>query len=849
MNRSALASAQYQITPEDTERILRDAPIGFFMSSPAGRYLRVNQEFASMHGFKSAQDMVSSVTDIASQIYVNPKERTTLIELIEQHGSVQRYECRSRRQDGSTFWISLDITPVRNNGALQYYQGFATNITERRTAEETLIASEKKYRAVSGMLRLICDNVPDMIWAKDLDKRYLFANQALCQKLLNAADTNEPVGNNDMFFALRERARHPENPDWHTFGEICAETDQIMLDTGKAMQFDEYGNIQGKFLFLDVRKAPLLDEQGVLIGTVGTARDVTEYRRIDDELRTQNCLQKMLMDIAAMYINMPVEQLDETLTSSLGRLGEFVNADRAYLFEYHFNRGICTNTHEWCAPGITPQITDLQAVPLHMMAKCVEDHRRGEIHIISDASAFPPDTPERLILEPQGIKSLITVPLMHDDHPSGFIGFDFVTQTRNFSVIECQLLIFFAQMITNVRKRRDLESTLRLAREHAESANKAKSEFLANMSHEIRTPLNGMSGMLQLMRTTSLDEEQQEYITTALQACSRLTRLLADILDLARIEAGKIPIQLAPMRLRDVVSQICALFEPMAKTSNLQLHWKVDPLIPAVVMGDATRVQQILTNIVGNALKFTPDGEVSLQIDALSSCKPGQCRILITVADTGIGIADHQLATLFHPFVQASGGYTRTYQGAGLGLSICKRLVDVMGGNISVVSEPGAGTSVHVALSFPLPISDETTTIGPANAQPALGGLKILAAEDDPISILSLDMLLKKHGAMVAQATTGADVLNLLRLHPFDLVLMDVQMPEMDGVSATRAIRRGDAGRDHVNIPILAMTAYAMPGDREVFLDAGMDGYLSKPFDIMDLVQAIADVLTARQRV
>jgi len=799
-----------------------------------------------MHGFKSPQEMVSSVTNIASQIYVNPKERATLIELIEQHGSVQRYECRSRRQDGSTFWISLDITPVRNNGALQYYQGFSTDITERRTAEETLIASEKKYRAVSGMLRLICDNVPDMIWAKDLDKRYLFANQALCQKLLNAADTNEPIGNNDMFFALRERARHPENPDWHTFGEICAETDQIMLDTGKAMQFDEYGNIQGKFLFLDVRKAPLLDEQGILIGTVGTARDVTEYHRIDDELRTQNCLQKMLMDIAAMYINMPVEQLDETLTSSLGRLGEFVNADRAYLFEYHFNQGICTNTHEWCAPDVLPQIDNLQALPLNMMTHCVEDHRRGEIHVIVDVQTLAPDSPERLILEPQGIKSLIVVPLMHDGHPTGFVGFDFVAKHRSFSDIERQLLTFFAQMITNVRKRRDLESTLRLAREHAESANRAKSEFLANMSHEIRTPLNGMSGMLQLMRTTSLDTEQQEYVSTALQACSRLTRLLADILDLARIEAGKIPIQLAPMRLREVASQILAMFEPLAKTSELRLLCNIDPAVPSLVMGDATRVQQILTNIVGNALKFTPDGEVSLQIDALSSCKPGQCRILITVADTGIGIDDHQLGKLFHPFVQASGGYTRTYQGAGLGLSICKRLVDVMGGNMSVISEPGAGTSVHVALSFPFPASGEISAIVPANAHPTLNGLKILAAEDDPISILSLDMLLKKHGAMVAQATTGADVLNLLRLHPFDLVLMDIQMPEMDGVNATRAIRRGDAGTKNVTIPIVALSAYAMPSDQTAFLQAGMDAFMEKPFEVETLLQTIRSVLKNR---
>jgi PAS domain S-box-containing protein len=385
---------------------------------------------------------------------------------------------------------------------------------------------------------------------------------------------------------------------------------------------------------------------------------------------------------------------------------------------------------------------------------------------------------------------------------------------------------------------------LREAKAGAEAANRAKSEFLANMSHEIRTPVNGIMGMLQLLSGTSLDAEQAACTRTAIRSCNRLVRLLSDILDLSRIEAGKLSVQNAPMDLRDVFCQVRALFEPVALENGVELRFEVDEAIPPRVLGDASRLQQVLINLVGNALKFTTAGHVAVEAVALPGRRQRRCRVFFSVTDTGAGIPDDKLGQLFRPFSQLDAGYTRNHQGAGLGLSICRRLVELMGGGMSVSSESGVGTTMAFALDFGIDAGIERLALRTGDgALESLAGRRVLVAEDDAVSAMAVSAMLRKLGALVTHVADGRLAVEAIGREPFDLVLMDVQMPVMNGVEATRAIREGRAGEGHRGVPVVAMTAYAMAGDREAFMEAGMNGYLAKPVEMAKMQRVIGELL------
>ena len=392
-----------------------------------------------------------------------------------------------------------------------------------------------------------------------------------------------------------------------------------------------------------------------------------------------------------------------------------------------------------------------------------------------------------------------------------------------------------------------IENSLRKAKDEAEAANKLKSEFLANMSHEIRTPLNGIIGMLQLLQSTPLEADQQDSLQTAIKSSRRLTRLLSDILDISKIEADRLVFHERRFDTAEIEQALAELFDQSVRDKGITYAFTRGPGVPRRILGDDARLLQVLFNLVGNSIKFTDDGRVDVEVWALPFTKGDSVRLIFAVVDTGPGMSEGTLQDIFEPFIQSDGSYTRRHQGVGLGLSIVRKLVHRMGGTLCVDSEPGRGTGIYLSLPFGLPEACPTDAARDAAAKAAASGLRVLLVEDDEVNMLCGERLLRKVGHDVATARNGQEALETLQARQnFDVVLMDIQMPVLDGVEATRAIRRAAPFAAIRDIPVIALTAHAMAGDKEKFLAAGMDGYLSKPFDIGKVEEEMARVLMAK---
>jgi PAS domain S-box-containing protein len=795
--------------------------------------------------------------------------------------STIRLEMRFRKKDGSMIWgESLARRLWDGDGNLAGYIGTTRDISERKEIEERLRTNEH-------FLQAMINATDDSVGLFQVDGAVLAMNRNMARflGLPREADAGQsvfdfvPESLQPMVretFARVAETRTPLNRQVVWSGRILDGVIYPVVDGGEAAAIAVYGRDVTEARFAEEARKKTQEQYRLIVETANEgilgldANQVVTYANkiVADFFgrRVEDVIGRSLLDFMA-----PSDQKDNER-----RIAEHLLGKRER-YERRFVRG--DGTEVWGMVSSTPLMAEDGRLlgAFAMIADITEVKQAHErlLNILDGISAdiYVTDFETNEILFMNAAMREYYGPLEegmlchevirdldgrcpHCSKP-GLVGEDgepvgtlvserYYAERRRWHLNHDRAIrwlegrLVHMHMAADITELKAMAAELEKAMAKAEAASLAKNEFLANMSHEIRTPLNGLLGMLQLMQLSELEPMQRDYLETALNSGRSLLQVLNDILDLSKVESGKLELEAIPFELGEVLDQVVSTFRHPVEERGVAMRWEIDEELPRHFVADKGRLRQILFNLVGNAVKFTESGSIEVRAHPLNPGEEdGAVRLLFEVADTGIGIPRDKVGAVFDPFTQVDGSSTRKYQGTGLGLGIVRRLVQLMGGSISVDTEEGEGTTIY----FTIRARSAEPPDDPAHAPSALsekGGLSILVAEDERVNRVVIQRILEKLGHRAVCVGSGEEAINILRERTFDLFLSDIQMPGLDGVATTKVIR-GDLGLD---IPVIALTAHAMQGDRDRFIEAGMNGYVSKPFEIDRLQQEIERVMS-----
>jgi PAS domain S-box-containing protein len=791
--------------------VVQDAKIKFF-----------NPKFIRISGYTKSELICRSIMD-----FIHPDDRDMVVanhfNRISGGNVPTLYVFRVVDKNGSIKWVEISAVLINWEGKPATLN-FLSDITERKLAEEKMLFQSSLLNQISNAV--ITTDLKGNItyWNKYAERLYQWTEGEIIGK--NIAETIVP-GN--MFDAMLNVMAVLKNAG-HYEGEF-----PVKRKDGTIFQaFYTFGILH--------------DTNFNIVGLVGVCIDITERIRAEEEVRKKDIMLGALSLATNILLTEP--SLNSAINQTLELLGGATKIDRINIVINHdpeSGEHFMSLYYSWSSDSNLSigGHHNLQNIPYHPNFSRIYDVLsegrpiKGLLREFSEA--------ERVLTKGKNSKSVISFPIMIKGKFWGFIAFDDCHSERDWSSIEISILMAAAAAIGGAIARKQTEDDLREAKELAESAAKAKSDFLANMSHEIRTPMNAVVGLADLTLKSDLTSEQKNNLEIIKSSGDSLLSIINEILDFSKVDSGNMELEAKPFRLKKCVEDSLNLVRAIASKKNLTLTCSIEDNTPQLIIGDHGRLQQILANLLSNAVKFTDRGNVSVLVKS-KKLDGNNFEIHFEVKDTGIGIPIDKIGNLFQPFTQGDSSTTRKYGGTGLGLAISKRLVELMGGSIWAESQLGKGSTFHFTLlanaTLMKPINDTEfeTDDNYDKVVDRKQDLRILLAEDNKVNQIVILKMINKLGYQADAVTNGKEVLNSLETQPYDLVLMDVQMPDMDGFEAARAIRKLWPSGDQPKI--IAITAYALKGDREKCLDAGMDDYMSKPVKLEELAKMLAKIKT-----